>query len=168
MLTNRRTLAVTLRNKMYVPQTECPRTTRQSWSIQKKVNNVRTNKYNKRIKFLRPPYPPPYPPLTSLKPTFPTFPNTYLSHFNFIKNWIKLGQVRNDRKNLPASSDEIPNIPNVFAFFSAKRSSTSQLNVFRFTRCNLNYFDTKNALTQTMPVRNKRPIKNTNRACFSA
>lgn len=86
MLTNRRTLAVTLRNKMYVPQTECPRTTRQSWSIQKKVNNVRTNKYNKRIKFLRPPYPPPYPPLTSLKPTFPTFPNTYLSHFNFIKN----------------------------------------------------------------------------------
>ena len=168
MLTNRRTLAVTLRNKMYVPQTECPRTTRQSWSILKKVNNVRTNKYNKRIKFLRPPYPPPYPPLTSLKPTFPTFPNTYLSHFNFIKNWIKLGQVRNDRKNLPASSDEIPNIPNVFAFFGAKRSSTSQLNVFRFTRCNLNYFDTKNALTQTMPVRNKRPIKNTNRACFSA
>ena len=122
------------------------------------------------IKFLRPPYPPPYPPLTSLNPPppFPTFPNTYLSHFNVIKNWIKLGQARNDRKNLPASSDEIPNIPNVFAFFGAKRSSTSQLNVFRFTRCNLNYFDTKNALTQTMPVRNKRPIKNTNRACFSA
>ena len=120
------------------------------------------------IKFLRPPYPPPYPPLTSLNPPFPTFPNTYLSHFNFIKNWIKLGQARNDRKNLPASSDEIPNIPNVFAFFGAKRSSTSRLNVFRFTRCNLNYFDTKNALTQTIPVRNKRPIKNTNRACFSA
>ena len=32
---------------------------------------------------------------------------------------------------------------------------------------NLNYSDTKNALTQTMPVRNKRPIKNTNSACFS-
>ena len=70
-------------------------------------------------KFLRPPYPPPYPTLTSLNPPFPTFPNTYLSHFNVIKNWIKLGQARNDRKNLPASSDEIPNIPNVFLRSSA-------------------------------------------------